>query len=168
MTNAAATSAHDEHHIGGFDHLLQVSVRGEAVDVAVITADAIKPADAVAPADNYDYSALIRGLVPKTVDLEKRGKATYRMTVPLNNTSDRDVALLISCDSADHRWHIEPQRIEPVQLSAKSSTELTLTARYEPARVPESEPVCKIRAPYQTSHGKWIEFNAQVRGIRPQ
>ena len=100
MTNAAADSGHDADAVGGFHQLLQVSVRGAEVDVAVIEADAIKPVDAVEPIDNYDMFRLVLALAPEEVTLAGDAASGYTMSIPLDNTSDRDVRIMMSCASA--------------------------------------------------------------------
>ncbi len=165
MTNATGKSAHDEPLIGGFSHLLQVSVRGGDVEVAVIPADAVKPRDAVIPIDNYDFFALDRGLVPRQVTLDERGKRTFGIDIPLNNTSERDVQLLVSCSSLDNRWTFSPAAIPPLALTKQSQETLMVTASFAADRVPESLPVCTIRVPFQTGHGEWIEFARTVTTV---
>ena len=166
MTNAAANSAHEHHGVGGFHHLLQVSVRGAEVDVAVIEADAIKPQDAERPQDNYDFFDLTRRLAPAKVPLQEVANHTYTMAIPLFNASRRDVEVLIGCASADHRWQIEPQVIPPLALARGAKQTLTITASFSAARVPESLPVCDLRVPFQTSHGQWLDFEHRVTGVR--
>ncbi len=166
MTNAAANSAHDHHGVGGFHHLLQVSVRGAEVDVAVIEADAIKLQNAVRPQDNYDFFDLTQRLAPRQVALEASGGNTYTMTIPLRNTSRRDIEVLVSCSSADHRWQIEPTVIEPLALTRGGEHTLTLQASFSDQRVPESQPVCDLRVPFQTAHGEWLDFRHRVNGVR--
>jgi predicted phosphodiesterase len=166
MTNAAANSAHDHHGVGGFHHLLQVSVRGEEVDVAVIEADAIKPQDAVSPQDNYDFFDLTRRLAPAQVPLQATTGNSYTMAIPLFNASRRDIEVLISCSSADQRWQIEPKVIPPLELATGTRQTLTLSASFNAARVPESQPVCELRAPFKTSHGEWLDFEHRVTGVR--
>lgn len=166
MTNAAANSEHDSDEVGGFHHLLQVSVRGSEVDVAVIEADAIKARDAVAPQDNYDFFALSQKLAPSKVKLAAHGDNAHEFIfdIKLNNDSGRDVQLLVSCDSQDGRWQISPKVIEPITLSSKKRHTLSLTAAYSPDRQPESVPVCHLRVPFQTRHGVWIEYEQDVTG----
>ena len=166
MTNAAARSAHDHHGVGGFHHLLQVSVRGEEVVVAVIEADAVKPRDAVYPQDNYDFFDLTRRLAPQQVALDASGPNTFTMTIPLFNASRRDINVLVACSSADHRWRMEPVVVPPVALAAGAKHQLTLSASFDAARVPESVPVCDLRVPFQTGHGQWLDFEHSVTGVR--
>jgi len=166
MTNAAANSAHDHHGVGGFHHLLQVSVRGAEVDVAVIEADAIKPEDAVQPEDNYDFFDLTRRLAPKEVPLKANGDNRFNMDFTLFNSARRDIQVFISCTSADERWRLEPTVIAPISLSAGAKQTLALSASYEADRVPESDPVCQLRVPFQTAKGAWLDFEHQLRGVR--
>jgi len=166
MTNAAANSAHDHHGVGGFHHLLQVSVRGEEVDVAVIEADAIKPRDAVRPEDNYDFFDLTRRLAPKQVTLTQVSEGTFDMQVPLFNASRRDIEVLVSCSSADQRWQFEPTAVPPIGLASGTKHSLRLRASFTANRVPESQPVCELRVPFQTSHGAWLDFETAVTGKR--
>lgn len=166
MTNAAGNSVHDHEAVGGFHHLLQVSVRGAEVDVAVIKADAIKPQDAVEPLDNYDFFELNRRLAPREVALAALEARSYTLSVPLKNTSRRDIQVLASCSSADDRWQFEPRALTPVSLTSQSVGELTLTVSYAADRVPESQPVCMLRVPFQTAHGEWIEYEQTVTATR--
>lgn len=165
MTNAAATTGHESEAVGGFPHLLQVSVRGEEVDVAVIKADAIKPQDIVHPGDNYDMFALSRNLVDRRVTLTEKGDLRYQFHIAFHNTSDRDIEVFVECDSDDQRWHYTPKAIAPITMSAGKQHRLKLEASYEPNRVPESSPQCHVRVPFQTQQGQWIDFTQQVQGL---
>ena len=166
MTNAAANSVHDHESVGGFHHLLQVSVRGAEVNVAVIKADAIKPQDAVEPLDNYDFFELNQRLAPRQVSLAAAGDRAYTLELPLKNTSRRDVQVLVSCTSADQRWQFEPRAIEPIMLAKQERTELVVKASYAANRVPESQPVCTLRVPFQTGHGEWLHYEQTVKATR--
>ena len=166
MTNAAANSVNDIEAVGGFHHLLQVSIRGEELDVAVIKADAIKPEDAVAPIDNYDFFALHQRLAPNSVKLKELQEDVYQLVIPLRNSSQREISVLLSCDSADQRWLFTPQAIAPVALAAGAEEDVILSLTHTAMRVPESEPVCELRVPYQTTRGQWLEFSKQITGNR--
>ena len=164
MTNAAATSAHDEDAIGSFHHLLQVSVRGAEVDVAVIKADAILAQNAAHPQDNYDFFDLSRKLAPRSVRLEPTNQqGTYTLNITLRNTSKRDIAVFAACTSADHRWQITPKTIPTLSLKAGAQETLSLSAGYAAKRVPESTPACQLKVPFQTVHGQWLDFEHQIR-----
>jgi len=169
MTNATGASIQDIPEVGGFQHLIQVSVRGAEVDVAVIQADAIKAQDAVYPQDNYDLFDLQRKLVPAQVKLQPHdpsadAHSSFKFDIPLHNASRRDVQLFISCDSADQRWAFDPTVIAPLTLAAGSRSSLALTARFQHNRVPETPPRCQVRLPLQTRHGVWVDINLQVLG----
>lgn len=166
MTNAAANSAHDHHGVGGFHHLLQVAVRGEEVNVAVIEADAIKPQNAVRPEDNYDFFDLTRSLAPRQVALKRTDAGMFDMTIVLFNRSRRDIEILVSCTSADQRWRLQPNVIPPIALASGAKHTLSLSAQFAPDRVPESQPVCELRVPFQTAHGEWLDFEQSVTGVR--
>jgi predicted phosphodiesterase len=166
MTNAAANSVHDHAAVGGFHHLLQVSVRGQSVDVAVVEADAVYPQDAVHPEDNYDFFDLTRRLAPDNVTLTTDAPNTYALEIPLRNTSRRDIQVLVSCSSADLRWQFSPKAIKPIALPKGTQETLTLTASYAEERQPESMPQCKIQVPFQTGHGAWIELKHTVQTQR--
>ena len=166
MTNAAANSAFENDAIGTFHHLLQVSVRGDQVDVAVIKLDGIVKQDSVYPADNYDFFALSQKLARKTVEMVTLSEREYTFSITLNNTTSREIRILASCNSADQRWHITPMVIEPVVLVAGQTNTLKLTARFDKDRVPESSPVCTLQVPFQTHHGRWIEYHQTVAGLR--
>ena len=166
MTNAAANSAHDHDAVGSFHHLLQVSVRADEVDVAVIKADAILQQNVVYPDDNYDMFALTRRLAPAEVQLTETGPNTYDFVFELNNLSRRDIQAMVSCTSADQRWLLAPKVIQPIELAGKSRHELRLQASYTEQRVPESVPTCTVQVPFQSHHGEWIEYRTQVRGLR--
>ena len=170
MTNAAANSAHDQAEVGSFDHLLQVSVRGSEVDVAVIEADAIKAQDLVRPEDNYDLFSIGRDLLPKSAKLRKQrsigNRTNFKFKIPLSNTSRRDVQVFVSCDSADNRWTLQPKVIAPINLRSNEKSSLEITASYAVNRKPESIPQCHFRAPFQTAHGMWIDFNKTVNALQ--
>ena len=166
MTNAAANSAHDHHAVGGFHHLLHVSVRGDEVNVAVIEADAIKPQDAVQPIDNYDFFDLTRRLAPAQVTLQATGEGTFDLDIPLFNSSRRDIQILVSCTSGDQRWQLTPYAIPPINLASGAKRILAIKASFTNQRVPESQPICNLRVPFQTAHGEWLDFEHTVTGVR--
>ncbi len=166
MTNAAGDSVNDQPLVGGFDHLLQVAVRGEEVSVAVIAADAVKAQDSVAPADNYDYFSLSRGLLPDTVALRETGQGVYEMPVTLSNTARREVRVYLSCTSSDERWSFTPRQLQPLELAAGSDHTVAIVASYAPDRIPESAPVCHARVPLQTAAGQWLDLHLSVEGER--
>ncbi|XOV85240.1 MAG: metallophosphoesterase family protein [bacterium] len=166
MTNAAANSVNDVEAVGGFHHILQVSIRGGELDVAVIKADGVKAEDSVAPIDNYDFYALHQRLAPKTVRVREMQDNVYQLVIPLRNSSQRDINVLISCDSADQRWLYTPKAITPVALDAGAESEVVLSLTYTDRRVPESEPVCDLRVPFQTTNGQWLEYTQQITGNR--
>lgn len=166
MTNAAANSVNETEAVGGFHHLLQVSIRGAEVDVAVIKADAIKPEDAVAPIDNYDFFALSQRLAPASVNMKELNDGVYELVIPLQNTSARGIQVLASCTSEDLRWDFAPRVIAPVEMPSKSDGEIRLSAGYDKVRVPESSPTCHLQVPFQTLRGEWIEYTQEVTGNR--
>ena len=167
MTNAAANSTHRNAKIGGMPHLLQVSVRGDEVVVAVIAADSIAAANSVVPEDNYDFFALTQALLPKQVTLNKTQAGKFDLVIPINNTSQRTVQLFVNCDSADERWLFEPPALQPVSLAAKQKSSLRLSTHFRPDRAPESTPRCHVRVPFQTAHGEWIDFELTVTTQQP-
>ena len=167
MTNAAADGIDNQPEVGGFHQLLQVSVSGDDVDVAVIEADAIHAQDIVAPQDNYDTFSLLRGLVPEEVALKRRSTGKFAWSIPLKNNSRRDVTIYTECHSEDHRWRFTPRAIAPLKLEAGDMTTLQLTASFAAARQPESEPKCEFRIPIQTHHGEWFDINRTTIGIKP-
>ena len=166
MTNAAANSAHDHASVGSFHHLLQVSVRGEDVAVAVINADAIHPKNAVHPEDNYDFFDLTRRLAPKQVQLQQLKEGQFQLDIELRNLSRRAVQVMVSCHSSDNRWILTPKVIEPVQLNEGARTTLSLQASYAANRQPESTPACDLKVPFQTAHGEWLTFEHTVLTVR--
>ena len=168
MVNAAADSISSQHQIGGFHHILQVSVRGADVYVAVIAADAITPVDYVAPSDNYDYFNLARELAPDKVVLERSGAGQYRMSMPLRNTSRRDIQAFAHCTSDDGRWRFDPQKLTPVHLAQGAAQDLVVAVSFGADRVPESEPTCHIRVPLQTAAGAWVDLHHTVVADRPE
>ncbi len=166
MTNAAANSVNGQPSVGGFHHLLQVAVRGDEVDVAVIEADAIRAIDAVEPQDNFDLFALTRGLAPAEIPLQATASERFTLTLPLHNTSRRDIEVLLQCSSADQRWMFSPNRIPALALAAGAQQTLLLDVGFEPQRAPESAPVCDLRVPFQTAKGEWLQFEHRITGIR--
>ncbi|MFT7653912.1 MAG: membrane dipeptidase [Candidatus Azotimanducaceae bacterium] len=164
MTNAGGRMAQENKEIGGFFHMLQISVRGEEVDVAVINNDAIQGQDAAHPKDNYDVFALKRGLAAKSVKMEVSGEGSFEFNIPLTNTSERNISVYVDCSSEDNRWTFEPASIERVDLKNGKNRTLKLSARYDADRRPESDPLCTLTAPMQTVKGKWITLEHDVTG----
>ena len=83
---------------------------------------------------------------------------------PVTNPTDRTLTLYVTCSSADDRWRFEPVRIAPVELDARQSRQLAMTASYRVDRVPESAPSCSVRLPFQTAGGHWLDFERTVTG----
>ena len=166
MTNASGTMGQAQRNIGGFFHLLLVSVRGNDINVAVIDADAVQGQDIVAPIDNYDTYAIKRRLVPREVELEPLSENQYGMTLPINNATERAIDVYISCDSEDNRWQFNPVQIEKQRLRAGRSKNLSLTASFDANRQPESDPVCTLVVPLSTSKGDWSTIEVKVTGKR--
>jgi len=164
MTNSTADSALAEEAVGSFDHFLLVSVRDDAVSMAVIRQGGIVAPDYVDPDDNYDAFELSRKLAPATVTLAELGEGTYRMALPLANPIARPVTVYVSCDSDDGRWRFEPAAVDPLPLEPTSQTTLELTVRHEPEQPPESLPECALRVPFRKRDGQWLEFTFEVSG----
>jgi hypothetical protein len=162
MTNAAATGALPIPDVGGFHHLLLVSVRDDDIRYAAIGADSIRAPDSVVPADNYDLFDLYRNLVPRSIPLEPAGEHRWKATLPFANPTDRSLTLYIQCGSGDRRWQFAPAAIPPQPLAPQRRAQIELTAYIEPARVPESQPVCTVEMPYQTARGTWIPYRVEV------
>jgi len=162
MTNAAATGALPIAEVGGFNHLLLVSVRDAEIRYAVIPADSIRAADTVAPADNYDLFDLYRQLAPDTLALTVAGENRWTASMPLYNPTTRALMLYVQCRSADHRWVFTPVAIAPVPLAAGARVELPMALHFDATRVPESTPVCELQVPYQTSRGEWVNYRREI------
>lgn len=167
MTNAGGLMGQAEPLVGGYHHLLQVSVRSDSVDVAVIAADSIAPQDSVRAEDNYDMFSLTQSLVSERTPMQRTGTGQYSMVVQLANNSRRDIQVFIECDSPDKRWHLEPASIDLVVLQAGTKREIPLTASYADDRQPEGTPHCDVRAPMQTHFGKWTHFQGRTVGVIP-
>lgn len=164
MTNAAANMGTTWREAGSFHHLLQVSVRGPEVTVAVIDADAVNRRDIVAPTDNADLFQLLLRLAPRDIELQQTAEGRYGLTIPVQNMSSRDVQLLVTCLSDDNRWQFSPHLIPPLALAAGANDALHIEASFAQDRQPESNPTCTLRVPYQTSQGQWIDYNHRVTG----
>ncbi len=167
MTNAGGRMGHDDPRAGSFFHLLQVSVRGEDVRVAVVKADAVQAQNSVHPADNYDIFNLTRRLAPKSVRLVGKD-GSYQLKIPLANRTRRDVQVFTSCTSADNRWEIEPTRINVVELEEDTTSLITLEVSHQADRVPESMPICTLTVPLQTQFGEWLDFTHEVSSRYPK
>ena len=167
MTNAAANLAHEKAEAGGFRQLIQVSVRGEEISIAVIEADSVQAQESVSAKDNYDLYALGRGFTKKTVTLNPLKKPNhFEFNIELNNTTKRTLNLNISCHSQDNRWLFTPKKIQTISLLPRSQHLLRIETHYEPTRQPESFPECGLKAPFQTGDGQWIEFTQLIKGKR--
>lgn len=160
MTNAAANSATELAGVGSFDHLLQVSVRDEAVRIAVIRADSIQGPDTVAPIDNYDLFALRKGLFDKPLVLEKQpqsdpARVLYNLKIALHNASKRAVRVYLHCASDDDRWQFSPVALPAVELAADATQTLAVQA-WQAASAPAAGlPICTAQFPYQLANGTW-------------
>jgi hypothetical protein len=168
MTNAAADGVSEIPEVGNFDHLLQVSVRGDEVTYAVIKANSIEAPDSVHPDDNYDFFALIQNFAPSSVPMRQTGDLQWVMSIPLHNPTARNVTAYVHCGSEDDRWQHRPVRIAPVALRAHGKALMQVEWHQSPSRRSESEPICNLTVPYQTIRGEWLEHQATVRGQRAQ
>ena len=167
MTNAAANMVHDQAQAGGFHQLLQVSVSGPKVSVAVITADSIQPKEAVSAIDNYDLFVINRNLTRKKTTLEQiKGPNFYQISLKLDNKAKRDITLNISCRSKDNRWHFDPQKIAPIRLESNTSHLLKIKTHFELDRKPESLPECTVKIPFQTQDGQWLDLNQTIKTVK--
>ena len=170
MTNAAANSATELAGVGSFDHLLQVSVRDDAVRIAVITADSVQGPDTVAPQDNYDLFALRRGLFAEPLVLRPQAShsATHKLfnlEVALHNTSERDVRVYLHCTSDDERWVFSPRALAAINLPRGSSHTVSLVARQGIAAPASGTPTCSAQFPYQLSNGRWHNRTVQSNPV---
>ena len=98
--------------------------------------------------------------------LEATAANTFNFTIPLFNASRRDIDVLVACSSEDHRWRITPKVLPPMALASGEKQQLALAAAFDADRVPESDPVCDLRVPFQTGHGQWLDFEHRVTGKR--
>lgn len=162
MTNNSGSTTVRHEELGGFNHLLQFSVRDDEVSMASIEVDAVRPAEFVEPRDNYEYFALSRQLSSEAVRTNPAGEHRYDIELPLANPTSRAVNVHVSCASADDRWWFEPRALPVVRLAPESSQTLELRAGYEASRFPESKPVCRIEVPYQASSGRWLRLEETV------
>ena len=167
MTNAAANMAHEEPRVGGFQQLLLVAVRDDDVSLAVVKADGLVPPESVRATDNYDLFALGRHLLPAAMTVDSLGPQRFRLTLPFDNRTQRELHAYVSCRSDDARWAFEPLQLAPITLAAGSKASLTVVAAFDPTRVPESVPVCDVRVPYQTHLGAWLDFEGTVEAPVP-
>ena len=167
MTNAAANMINKEPLAGGFHQLLQVSVSGPKVRVAVITADSINPKETVSAIDNYDLFTLNRSLTKRTATLEQLGEANqYELRLAFNNKAKRNISLNIACSSRDERWYFIPSKIPSIQLEAGKSHLLKIRAYFALDRQPESLPECSAKIPFQTQDGHWLDLNQPIKTRR--
>ena len=147
---------------------VHVSVRDATTGLAVVRADAIETPEFVHPSDNYDLFNISRELIARKIPLvevaESDGRFRWQMQLPLRNPTLRSLDLFIQCTSNDDRWQFSPQTIEPVRLSAETSTIVQLEASYARERQPESSPVCLIRIPFQKRNGEWLDYTIEVEG----
>lgn len=163
MTNAAANGAFSQDETGSFDHFLMVSVRDSSTRFAVVRADALEAPDVVHPSDNYDLFEISRSLAPKSVELT--GSASgWKMLIPLENPSERELTLYLSCTSEDERWEFSPRRIPPIILQPGERQSLSLEVGFAHNRQPESRPYCEIRLPFATWNGDWLDHRQRVTG----
>ena len=162
MTNAAANSGTVLAETGSFDHLLHVSVRDGAVNLAPIKAGSVLPEDIVAPIDNYDNFSLAEGLLPDWVKATKAGKKRWKVELPLHNASKRAISVHLTCTSPDGRWDLSPVRIPAINLAAGEKQTITVEASHASNRVPEGRPHCTLFVPYQTTRGEWVRHEDEV------
>lgn len=166
MTNASGRLGHANPLIGGLHGFLQVAVRGEEVDVAMIKADSVLAQNSVAPADNYDFFSMVLNLAPDEVTLKRRKAGEYRLDLPLHNSSRRDITVYASCTSADGRWQFDPARQDVLTLAADTRKTLKIKASFADNRQPESTPQCQLRVPVQTASGDWTHYDKQVTTLK--
>ncbi len=163
MTNASGQMAHEVKAVGGFEHLLHVSIRGADRSIAAIEIDAIHPQDMVAPRDNYDLFSLGRSLVDGVATLVPTTEPhRFSFNLDLNNSTRRSIATFISCASEDERWVLSPAQIPTVELQPGTQASVRIDASFSEDRTPESLPTCTVKVPFQTFRGEWLDFTETV------
>jgi hypothetical protein len=167
MTNAAADTGVPMPEVGGFDHLLLVSVRDDDVRYAVVNADGIRAPDSADPVDNQALFDLSRNLVPRELALEPDGERRWRLRLPLRNPTERGLTAYLSCRSEDDRWRFEPPAIPVVGLPPQASRTVTVTAIHAVDGPPETQPRCTVQVPFQTRFGEWLPFEVETVGVPP-
>jgi len=164
MTNAAATAGVNNPQAGSFPHFLQVSVRDDSAAVSVVKSDSVLAPSQFDPADNNDLFALTRRFAPAQVNLAATKKG-YRITIPINNSSNRQIQVFGHCTSADNRWQFTPQQLPILSLAPKARAKLKLSAAQLPANSAHntlSTPQCELTVPFQTSSGEWLQHRVRV------
>ena len=163
MTNASGRMAHEVKLVGGFEHLLQVSIRDSDRSVAAIEIDAIHAQDMVTPKDNYDLFTLGRSLVKRVATLSPtREKHNFQFTLSLHNKSERAITTFISCTSQDGRWNLLPNQIPTTALQPGAQAQVVVAASFSQGRFPESLPTCTVKVPFQTFRGEWLDLTETV------
>ena len=158
MTNGTGNSGTRIDRAGSFDHLLQVSVRDDQLDYAIVRADAIEAPGFAVPEDNYELFGLQRNLSrlkPELIPEAGTGDEPRRFSTRLefSNPSRRTVTLHVHCTSADERYRFEPARLKPLELPPKEARTLPLTViEQQPS---EATPNCSVQFPFQTHDGRW-------------
>jgi hypothetical protein len=166
MTNAAADTAVPIAAVGGYDHLLLVTVRDAAAGYAVIAADSIQAPDSAAPEDNQALFDLSRELVAGALTMVATDGG-YRLRLGLDNPTARSLTAYVSCGSADDRWRFEPAAVPAVILAPGAGQTVELDARYDVPGPPETLPVCRIQVPYLTRFGEWVPFEVESTATPP-
>ena len=161
MTNASGENTVKVAELGGDKHLVQVSVRDNEVSVAIVDADNIHPIDYVVPADNADYFALIRQLVPPPA-ISRQDDTSADFDIVLTNPTNRSLDAYVTCGSQDGRWQFSPSSFDPVRLGAKAKQTVSIAARFDAERQPESLPECLIEVPFRTARGQWLRYEKTV------
>ena len=164
MTNAAADTGVPIPAVGGFDHLLVVSVRDADVRYVVAKADGLRAPDTADPADNQALFDLSRRLIEPVLPLEAAGGRRWRLRLPLQNPTDRKLSAYVSCTSDDERWRFEPAAIPVAELPPNGGYTVDLIATYAVDGAPESTPRCTVQVPFQTRFGEWVPFQVETAG----
>ncbi len=159
MTNNSGANPVPHDELGAFKHWLFVTVRDAEASVASIEVDSVRPVDYVTIEDNYGYFRLQRDMPWDVVALGDGERFSFDLAIP--NPTTQALTAFVSCSSPDGRWRFEPTAVPAMPIDAGSSVTVPIEVLTD--RNPLGRPECLVEMPYQTSSGRWLRFERDVR-----
>ncbi|MEL6845311.1 MAG: metallophosphoesterase, partial [Bacteroidota bacterium] len=160
MTNATGKSAIYVEEAGNFHHFLHATIKDDEFSFCLVRKRSILPPFMIQPEDNRLYH-LERFLFPEnpvSVSSLIETDSSYQFSLILNNPTFQDLTAFIQWEYPNQRWQTYPNKGAKLEMKAESKDN---QLDFEFVRVDDSVieqwPVCRIRIPFLTAAGTWIE-----------
>ncbi len=166
MTNATGRSAIYQEEVGNFHHFLHATVKDDEFSFCLVRKRSILPPFMIKPEDNRLYH-LERFLFPQNpVSVQEliQTDSSYQFTLSLNNPTFQDLTAFVQWEHPNRRWQVFPSSGVKIEMKAESKEN---QYQFEFVRtddsVIEAWPKCRIKIPFLTAAGTWIEGEYVLR-----